>query len=267
MNIAELVASRELLWNLTLRELRSRYKRSALGWVWSTLNPLATMAIFTVVFSVILDLESPAGSPSGMNSYPLYLLCGLLPWTFFAAAIAGSMGNVIGNAGLVKKVYFAREVLVLSAVGSAIVTMAVEMGLLTIVFVIAGNWQVVLWLPILAVILLLLAVFASGIGLGLSALNVYFRDVSYLWTVVAQAWFYITPIIYPLSLVEKRPTLKLLVNLNPMAAFVSAIRDVMYDLRWPPLWRMGFLLGAAVCSALVGLALFQRLSPHFAEEL
>ena len=257
----------ELLWNLILRELRSKYKRSALGWLWSTLNPLATMAIFTVVFSVIFKAAKPLGDPSGLESFPLFLLSGLLPWNFFAGAIGNSMGSVVGNGGLIKKVYFSRDVLVFSAVFSTIITLLVEMGLLIVALVIAGNWRVLFWIPVLLAVIALLAVFATGIALMLSALNVFFRDVGYLWSIVSQAWFYVTPIVYPAALVADRPRLKLITDLNPMGSFAAAFRNVMYDLRWPPLWRLGYLTVLSAVVYAIGLYVFRQLSHRFAEEL
>ena len=112
MNVAalkEVASSRELIWNLALRELRGRYKRSALGWFWSLLNPLFTMVIYTIVFSRILRATPPPGDPSGLDVFGLYLLCGLLPWNFFSITVTTSMATLVGNGALIKKVYFPRE--------------------------------------------------------------------------------------------------------------------------------------------------------------
>ena len=112
--VKEVASSGELIWNLALRELRGRYKRSALGWFWSLLNPLFTMVIYTIVFSRILRATPPPGNPSGLDVFGLYLLCGLLPWNFFSITVTTSMATLLGNGSLIKKVYFPREVLVLS---------------------------------------------------------------------------------------------------------------------------------------------------------
>src|SRR3954451_15687852 len=114
----ELRGSGDLLVNLTQRELRSKYKRSVLGWGWSLLNPLASMVIFTVVFAVLLKQKPDVGNPSGLKLFPLFLLCGLLPWNFLANSMNGGMSTLVGNANLVKKVYFPREVLVAANVAS-----------------------------------------------------------------------------------------------------------------------------------------------------
>src|ERR1700758_2564870 len=117
-SVPELASSRELMTNLTLRELRGKYKRSVLGWSWSLLNPLATMAIFTVVFAYFLKVKVPPGNPSGLSVFALFLLCGLLPFNFLANGMSGSMSALIGNANLIKKVYFPREILVAANVAS-----------------------------------------------------------------------------------------------------------------------------------------------------
>ena len=128
--------SRELLWNLTLRELRSKYRRSFLGWSWSLLNPLALVAIYGFVFGVVFGAEAPVGNPSGLTTYALYLLTGLLPWSFFGLVTGLGLSSLIGNAGLVRKVAFARETLVFSQAIFGFVQHCIEMRHLTL----AGFW-------------------------------------------------------------------------------------------------------------------------------
>src|SRR5947199_4308261 len=128
-SIAEYASSRELFNNLTLRELRTKYKRSVLGWAWSLLNPLSTMLIFTVVFRFFLKVQAPTGSPSGMQIFALYLLCGLLPFNFLQTGVNGSIGSLVGNANLIKKTYFPRELLVGSNVAASLVSHLIEMSL------------------------------------------------------------------------------------------------------------------------------------------
>jgi ABC-type polysaccharide/polyol phosphate export permease len=118
-SLKELSAARELTINLTLRELRGKYKRSVLGWTWSLLNPLATMLIFSVVFGVFLQVSPDIGRPSGLHNFAFFLLCALLPWNLLANGIGGAMGVLIGNSNLIKKTYFPREVLVAANVASS----------------------------------------------------------------------------------------------------------------------------------------------------
>ena len=268
MQLADLTASRELLWNLTLRELRGKYKRSALGWAWSMLNPLATMVIYTFVFGLVLGGKVPVAMANGRHIFAFYLLCGLLPWNFLAQATTTSMSSLLANGGLVKKVWFPRETLVFATSGSFLFGFAIEGTLLCVALLIGGN-MVLPWIPVVLVLMALLATFATGIALVLAALNVYFRDLGYLWGIFTQLWFFGTPIVYPSSYVAQHVSAGVLriYNANPMAVFVQAFRDVLYELRWPSLLQLAYLVALAVCSMTVGLWAFARLSPRFAEEL
>src|SRR6476620_6933036 len=122
--------SRDLLWNLTLRELRTKYRRSFLGWAWSMLNPLATVAIYGFVFGVLFNATAPTGDPSGLNNFALFMLCGLIPWNFFALMNNLGLGAISANAGLVRRVAFPREVLVFANVMHAMVQFGIELSLL-----------------------------------------------------------------------------------------------------------------------------------------
>jgi ABC-2 type transport system permease protein len=263
-DLKEVASSRELIWNLALRELRGRYKRSALGWFWSLLNPLFTMVIYTIVFSRILRATPPPGDPSGLDVFGLYLLCGLLPWNFFSLTVSTAMAGLVGNGALLKKVYFPREAIVLGVTVSGLITFGIELGLLSIVLLFFGN-VVVPWLPVLLLLVALLAVFTTGIAMALSSANVFFRDLSHLWALVAQAWFFLTPIVYPLDIVPE--SLLPFIEANPMTVFVVQFRDVLYNLRFPA-WDQVALLTIGSCATLaLGWWVFSRLSPRFAEEL
>ena len=264
----ELFARRELLWNLTLREMRGRYKRSTLGWAWSMLNPLATMLIYTFVFSVVFDTKPPVGNPSGLEAYAPYLLAALLPWSFFSVSVNVGMASVVTNAGLVKKVAFPREHLVLSTVAAGLITFGIEMVVLSVVLLILGNF-VLIWLPVAAVAAFLLSMFTAGIAMALAAGNVYFRDLTYLWTIVAQAWFFMTPIVYPPSIVEGRiPHWAFLIfDHLPMAVTARVFRNIMYDLRFPAALDWGLMAMYGTVTLLFGWWVFTKLEGRFAEEL
>ena len=267
---SELLARRELLWNLTLRELRGRYKRSLLGWGWSLLNPIAFMIIYTFAFSIVLDANPAPGDPSGLSSYAFFLLCGLLPWTFFNVSVTEAMGSVVGNGALVRKVAFPREHLVIATIIAGLFTLAVELTVLSIALIVFGN-MVLPWLPLVLVTTFLLAIFATGFGLGLAAANVYFRDMTYLWGILVQALFFLTPIVYTPDLVERElaayPTLVRIYNDLPMAVVVRIYRNLLYDLRMPRLIDYGLLAAYALVAVAVGWWLFDRLEGRFAEEL
>ena len=268
--VAELAESRELFVNFTLRELRGKYKRSVLGWTWSLLNPLATMVIFTVVFRFFLKIEASPGDPSGLHVFALFLLCGLLPWNFLSNGMSGSMGALIANSNLIKKVFFPREILVASNVASWVVSFLLELGVLAVVLVVAGSFVVPWLVPVLGLVVVQ-TMFVVGIGLLLSVLNVYFRDVQHLVGILLQIWFYATPIVYPISYVsdalENRPGMFTLYKLNPMVRFVEAYRDCLYDRRFPPLLDTAYLLGVSVAVLALGVFVFNRLEPKLAEEL
>jgi ABC-type polysaccharide/polyol phosphate export permease len=268
--LQEIATRRELFVNLTLRELRGKYKRSVLGWAWSLLNPLATMLLYSFVFGFILKIEPETGEPSGLKSFPLYLLCGLLPFNFLALSLTGGMGSLIGNSNLIKKTYFPREILVGANTASWLVSFLIEMGLLTIALLVAGN-GVLMWLPAVVVLIGLQTMFVLGLALALAAAAVYFRDLEHLLGLVLQAWFYSAPIVYPMTLVTDRlseGSLWLtLYNLNPLTRFVSAYRDFLYSLRWPPADDLVYLVGVSVTVLIVGYAIFGRLEGRLAEEL
>ena len=195
MSLRTAAAHRNLLYLLSLKELRTRYKKSVLGWAWSLLNPLSQMLIFTVIFIYVFKAEPLPGDPSGLKNFPLYFLTGLLPFNFFSISVGTAIGSVQGGASLIKKVQFPNEHLVFSVVVAQFVTLMIEMALLTVAMLLVGN-MVLPWLPVLMVVLILLAIFSSGVALMLSAANVFYHDVNYLWGILVQILFYATPVIY-----------------------------------------------------------------------
>jgi ABC-type polysaccharide/polyol phosphate export permease len=267
---SELTIQRELLLNLTLRELRGKYKRTALGWAWSMLNPLASMVIFTIVFSTILGIKPDVGDPSGLKLFALWLLCGLLPWAFVANSITGGAESLVGNANLIRKVWFPRQILVGATVGSFLITFLIELSVLSVALLVAGNFVLVWLIPAIALVAVL-AAFSFGIALLLSVANVYFRDVRHLIGIVLQIWFYLTPIVYPLSTVEGKRfagrSARSLLELNPMTRFAEAFRDLLYDLRWPSGTTIGYLLAWSAASLGIGWWAFTRAEGRLAEEL
>ncbi len=267
MSVGNALAHRNLLYLLSLKELRTRYRKSILGWAWSLLNPLSQMVIFSIIFIYVFQAEPPVGDPSGLDKFPLYFLIGLIPFQFFSISVTVAMGAVRGGAALIKKVAFPHEHLVFSIVIAQFVTMLIEFGVLTVALLIAGN-MVLPWLPVLLGVLMLLTLFTTGVALALSAANVYFHDVNYLWGITAQILFYATPIIYdPGTQLAGQPWLQQITNYNPTGSFVRAIHEVMYDLRMPGLGRWSYLAIISVGTFAFGAWAFDKLSPRFAEEL
>lgn len=266
-------AVRELLRNLTLREVRGKYKRTALGQLWSLLNPVATMVIFTIVFGQLLKVRVAPGDPSGVDVFALWLMCGLVPWTFMSNAVTTGMSALVANANLVTKVYFRREVLVAATVFAWDVTLFMELAVLSVALVFFGAMPLP-WLPIVIALVVLLTAFALGIALMLAVANVYFRDTQHFLSIFMQFWFYATPIVYPATLVPDstrllgvRIPLRTLYELNPMEHFVAVFRALLYDNRFPELGDVIFTVGAATVALLAGWTIFRRYEPRLAEEL
>jgi ABC-type polysaccharide/polyol phosphate export permease len=258
----------ELLWNLTLRELRGKFKRSALGWLWSVINPLASIAIYSVVFGVFFDVDTPVGDPSGLHAYGFFLVCGLLPWTYVTSALTGTTQSITMNESLIKKVYFPRWVLPGASTLSWLASFGVELVVLSVVLVIAGN-MVIPWIPVVVALIALQTAFIFGIGLVLAAFNAYFRDVQHFLAIALNIWFYATPILYPPELLDGQPAWvrTIILDINPMSVFVDSYRDVLYDLRFPTILQWLAMAAVAVVSLAIGMVVFHRLEPRLAEEL
>jgi len=269
----KLIASRELMINLTLRELRTKYKRSVLGWTWSLINPLATALIYTLVFSFFLKVQAPPGEPSGLTSFPLFLLCALLPFQFFNNGIYTGLGALIANSNLIKKASFPRSVLVISSILSLAVNLIIELGVLCIILLLAGNF-VLPWIPIVLFLVFIELLFVVGISLTVSVWNVYFRDLQYLVAIALQFLFYLTPVVYPITLVPKKVDLlgisiplREIYRLNPLVRMVEAFRDALYNLRFPAWGTVAYLLVWAIGMIVFGFWVFGRLEPRLAEEV
>jgi lipopolysaccharide transport system permease protein len=263
--IAAYRSTKELFLNLTLRELRSKYKRSFLGWIWSTVNPLANMVVYTIVFTLFFHVKIIPVKPSGLHVYALQLLCGLLPWNYFQSSVLGSISSLIGNAGLIKKTYFPRELLPASTVAANIVSHLIEMGLLTVALVAFGDYRALEFLPFVLLLTALMALFALGFGLMLSALNVYFRDVEHFMSIFFLVWLYLTPIIYPVTIIPAKYLT--IVKLNPMTDAVLCYRQVLYAGTYPGWVELAYFAAWAIGIFFVGRAVFNKLEPGLAEEL
>jgi ABC-type polysaccharide/polyol phosphate export permease len=265
MSLRTAVAHRNLLYLLSMKELRTRYRKSILGWAWSLLNPISQMVIFSFVFLVVFNQVAPIGDPSGIQNFPLYFLSGLLPFQFFAISVTVAIGSVEGNSSLIKKVAFPHEHLVYSVVVAQAVTLAIELIVLAIALLIAGS-VVFHWLPVMIVLMMLMAMFTSGVALALSAMNVFYRDINYLWGIIAQVLFYATPIIYQ-SVAIENDFLRAITNWGPTGSFIRASHEIIYDGRMPGLGRWAYLLLLSLVTFAIGSWIFNRLSPRFAEEL
>jgi lipopolysaccharide transport system permease protein len=269
--------SRELLQNLTNREIRGKYRRTALGQLWSLANPIAAIVIYTFIFSFIFRLPAQVGDPSGIDNYALWLVCGLIPWLFFNRVLSLGTDALVSNAGLIQKVYFPRIILPLSLANATFFTWLLEMGVLVVALSFLGSF-VLPWLPLLAFYMAVFAIFSVGLAMVLSIINVYFRDLAYLLTIVLQFWFYLTPILYPVELVKTQSdrlgefpvfsvSLLDLYKLNPVEGFIEIFRNLLYDNRAPELTTGAVALGWAIAMALIGLYLYSTKEKDLAELL
>jgi len=251
---------RELLFFLVWRDIKVRYKQTALGVAWVVLQPLASMALFTLLFGVLLD------APSGEMPYPIFAYAGLLPWSYFSAALSRSSSSVVNSANLITKVYFPRLIIPLSAVLSSLLDLAVS-GLVFGVLMVLYRVPVTSRILLLLALVLLALVTALGFGLWLSALNVRYRDVNYLVPFAVQIWMYLTPVVYASTLIPER--YRILLSLNPMTGVVEGFRWALLGSAAAsttlsaPLVAVSIVLAMAVL--LSGLVYFRATERTFAD--
>lgn len=269
-------SSRDLLINLTLRDIRGKYKRTVLGQFWSLLNPIAQMATYSVVFQFLLRGLPPKGDPSGLDVFALWLSAALLPWLFFSNTVTSGMSVLVSNANLVNKVYFPRATLVIANMLSWLFTFCIELSVLIVAVLIFGG-DPLPYLPITILFMVVLAAFALGISLMLSIANVYFRDTQHLFAILMQVWFYATPIVYPISILTlpKHPggpprvshTVVDIYRLNPIERFTEIFRNTIYDGRLPSLANTAFVVAVSAVVLALGYFVFTRYEGRLAEEL
>jgi lipopolysaccharide transport system permease protein len=258
----KLVAYRELLFSLTKKDLKVKYRGSVLGFFWSLLNPVLMMLVYSFVFSMILR--------QGIQEFAIFLLCALLPYNFFSNSVNYGSGSIISNANLVKKIYFPKEIIPLSIVLSNLINFLLELVVLFVVLSIFG-YKFYMYLYLLPLVILVQVLFVSGISMLISALNVFFRDLQHLITILMLVWFFATPIIYPLSMVPER--FQFWMQLNPMAVFAAYYRNIFYFVKypdgmyWPPLEIILICLGITFLFFFMGYFVFKRLEQKFAEEV
>jgi len=279
--MVEIWRSRELFAFLVRKEIKVKYKNSILGFLWSLLSPALTLVVYFLVFSIILK--------NGVPEFVIYLFSGLLAWNLFLSATMGATSVVVGNAGIVKKVAFPREVLALSSVGSSVVFFCFQ-SLVMVVFLLA-LWHAPAWGEIWLLVPALAAVimFSAALGVFLSAINVYFRDMQHLVEVLLTAWFWGLPVVYTFHQVKagiEHHHLTWIYLADPLVPVVLTFQRVLYNVSTytptgspgpvallPPHgadWYMFFDVAVFVVSAglfVVALVVFGRLEGNFAEEL
>ena len=251
-----------LLGEFTRRDFKGRYAGSVMGFLWSFVQPLWMLALFTFVFSVVMRI--PRGTLELTDSFAIFLFCGLLPWMAIQEGITRATTAITENAALVKKMSFPSDLLVWAVVLAALLHEAIALALFMVVLGVTGQLALSgIWMLLIAVPLQI--TLTAGIGFLAAAVNVFFRDTAQINSMLLQGWFYLTPIVYPLNLVPDRFREYLVIN--PLTALTSLYREALLGGTMPPLASLTPLFVASALALVVGILAFRRLKPVFADEI
>jgi lipopolysaccharide transport system permease protein len=255
LDLKELWAYRELLVVLTMRDIKVRYKQTVLGFAWAIIQPVMLMVVFSIFFGHLAQM------PSDGYPYPIFVYAGLLPWTFFANAIAMSSNSLVGSAQLISKVYFPRLIIPLASIGGGLVDFAISAGVLLAMML---WYHVGLTVNLLLIPLLVAALIFTALGVGtfLSSLTIAYRDFRYVIPFMIQFWMFATPVVYPASLVPAN--WRWLLYLNPMAGIIDGFRAAFLG---SPLNKMALATSVAIATGLffIGVAYFEKVERRFAD--
>lgn len=251
-----------LLGEFTRRDFKGRYAGSVMGFLWSFVQPLWSLALFTFLFSTVMKVSPGIGERT--SNFAIFLFCGLLPWMAIQEGIIRATTAITENAGLVKKMSFPSGLLVWAVVLAALLHEAIALGLFLVVLGVTGELSLSgLWILLIAVPLQV--GLTVGLGFLAAAVNVFFRDTAQINSMLLQGWFYLTPIVYPLSLVPERFARYL--ALNPLTALVTLYREALLGGEMPPFASLIPLVVATLLSLAIGIWVFRRLKPVFADEI
>ena len=255
LDLRELWAYRELLWVLTMRDIKVRYKQTVLGVAWAIIQPVTTMVIFSIIFGGLAKI------PSEGHPYPVFVYTALLPWTFFANAIGTSGTSLVSSSHLVSKVYFPRLIIPLSSIGVGLIDLAIATVILLLLMLYFGVpfGPGLLMLPVLVLAVVFMAL---GVGTLLAALTVTYRDFRYVIPFMIQVWLYITPVVYPLSLIPE--SWRWLVALNPMTGLVEAFRHAFLGDPFNVYTSVVSVL-VAIAMFILGISYFSKVERRFAD--
>ena len=254
--IKDLYEYREFLKTSVKKDIRGKYKGAWLGVLWSFINPLLTLMVYAIIFPLIMKSKIP--------NYLMYLMTGMMPWNFFTGAINSAAYSIIANAGIIKKVYFPREVIPVSIVLSNAIMFCITCVIILVFLIFTGvgfSWYM-LFFPI---ILFLEMFLLMGFSFILSAITVYAQDVSHIVNVILMAAFYGTPIVYDASAIPER--YKFILYLNPMTPIVTAFRDILFYKQMPDWIELGWVFVFCIFLFYIGLAIFRKLQKGFVEEV
>ena len=261
INLRDLWLYRELVYFLTWRDIKVRYKQAVLGIGWAIIQPIVTMVVFTFIFNQFLDVKPDAGIPDAW--YPIFAFAGLLPWQFFQGALQRASTSLVSNSNLLTKVYFPRLIIPSSAVAAGLVdfgfSFLIMIGLM-IYFGVSFTLQM-LWLPLFLLVALLTAL---AVGLWLSALNVQYRDVQHMVPFLLTIWMYVSPVVYPIDVINVSGFWKAVYALNPMVGVIQGFRWVLFGTN-PPGWMFAISMTMVLLLLGSGLFYFRRMERTFAD--
>lgn len=246
----------ELLYQLISREIKSRYKQSFLGYAWVILNPFFQMLVMTFVFSLIVRVPS-LGVP-----YTIFLYTALLPWNLFANSLAHATNSFVGNAELIKKIYFPRQIFVQATLIAKVIDFVLASSILAAFMIFYHTpitWNIFWLIPIF----LIQEIFTYGLALFFATINLFYRDVQYVLSLILVLWMYLTPVIYPVEMVPDQ--YRFIFKLNPMAVLINAYREVILGGNMPKLSSLAIALLVSLVTLYLGKKIFTRLEGLFAD--
>jgi lipopolysaccharide transport system permease protein len=252
----EIINYREMLFSIVRRDLRSRYKGSFLGFLWTFINPLLQLIVYSIVFPYVLRIN--------IENYTMFLFVALLPWIFFTSSVQGATTSIVVGGNLVKKIYFPRVILPLAVVCTNLMNYIYGLIIIFCALLFTGvdlTFQI-FWLPL---IILIEFIFIFGLALIFSALYVKLRDIEHIVGVLTFVWFYLTPVVFPITIFPE-PLVKI-VNLNPMVSIIESFRNILLYGK-PPEWGyLSYALISGIILMVIGVIIFRKCEKTFAEDL
>jgi len=256
LSLSNLWITRYLIWNLALSDLKLKYKNSILGFAWTIIEPLLMLTVLYFVFSTIFKND--------IENFALYLLIGIIFWNMFSRSTSMSTLSILNKSSVVNSMYFPREILVVSSVLTSFMMMMFEFVVLAAFFIglqFIPPISAILIIPFLAILFVL----SLGISLALSVLHVHYRDVSFIWGVILQIGFFLSPIIYSLDLLPEN--IRQLVLLSPIAQIIESTHNLILYQIYPSLFSVGYLLAITCIVLIIGIVIFRKLNPDIVEKL
>lgn len=247
---------RELIKTSVKKDIGGKYKHSFLGVLWSFINPLLQIAVYAIIFPLIIRNNIP--------NYTVFMVCGLIPWNYFSTVINRASFTMIENGNIIKKVYFPREILPLSVVTSETVNFFIS-TIIIICFTLAYGMGLTPYILLYPLVVIVQYVLLLGISLIVSSVTVYFRDLQHFIGVLLQLLFYATPIVYSLETIPEN--FRWILKLNPMTYIIEGFRDIFYNQTMPDIKMLGVILIIGLALCVVGYLIFSKLQKRFAEEL